>query len=236
MSQIHKVITGKEWIEKSNALNELRPNSLKLQEYRFFCIYLAKINARDESSRIVRFPVDEFKQIMELGRINIAHMKETTDKLLSQIVHIPRFNGGYESFQLFKKCIVGKDDNDHWYVEINAHDEALPLMFNFKEKYFKYRLENVLPLKSINQIRLYELLKSKENIGGTLEISLDSLKQKLGIDKRQYPRWNNFKMRVIEPCRLALQEHTDICFTYSPIKSGNRIVGIRFKMYIIGDP
>jgi plasmid replication initiation protein len=232
-NQKHYPLNGKEWIEKSNSLNELRPNTLKLQEYRFFCIYLAKINARNEDSRIVRFPVDEFQQIMELGRVNITHMKETTDKLLSQIVHIPREDGGYDSFQLFKKCVVGRDNFGRWYVEINAHDEALPLMFNFKEKYFKYRLENVLTLKSLNQIRLYELLKAREHIGGTLDISIDILKQKLGIGKKQYPRWNNFKARVIEPCREALQGNTDICFTYVPIKEGNRIVGIRFTVYIM---
>jgi plasmid replication initiation protein len=85
----------------------------------------------------------------------------------------------------------------------------------------------------VNQIRLYELLKARENMGGVLEISLNSLKLKLGIDKKQYPRWNNFKTRVIEPCRLALIEHTDLRFTYTPIKNGNRIIGVKFQMYTI---
>jgi plasmid replication initiation protein len=231
-NQKHYALTGKEWIEKLNRLNEVCPNTLKLQQYRFFCIYLAKINARDEGSRVVRFPVEEFQQIMELGRVNITHMKATTDNLLSQIVHIPRDDGGYDSFQLFKKCVVGKDNLERWYVEINAHDEALPLMFNLKEKYFKYRLENVLALKSINQIRLYELLKAKEHIGAELIIPLDLLKSQLGIGKKQYTRWENFKVRVIEPCRMAIENYTDICFTYEPIKRRNTVIGIKFNVYI----
>jgi plasmid replication initiation protein len=229
-------ISGKEWIEKLNALNEICPNTLKLQQYRFFCIYLAKINARDKESRVVRFSIEEFQGIMELGRINMGHMKETTDKLLSQIVHIPRDDGGYRSFQLFKLCEVGKDKFGRGYVEINAHDEALPLMFDLKEKYFKYRLENVLMLKSVNQIRLYELLKAKEHIGAVLIVPLDLLKEQLGIGKKQYPRWNNFRARVIEPCRTALEKYTDICFTYAPIKKVNKITAVQFEVYTVQAP
>ena len=55
-------------IKKRNVLNEIRSNSMTLQELRFFSIYLSKINPADTSTRTVRFPIDDFKAIMELGR------------------------------------------------------------------------------------------------------------------------------------------------------------------------
>ena len=44
-------------VQKRNVLNELRKNSMSLQELRFFSIYLSKINSRDISTRVVRFLV-----------------------------------------------------------------------------------------------------------------------------------------------------------------------------------
>lgn len=206
-------------IEKRNVLNELRANNLSLQELRFFSIYLSRINPRDESTRIVKFPLTDFQKIMGLGRMNIAHFKTSVDGLLTKIVHVPNENGGFEAFQLFKKCKVDKDDLGDWFVEINAHDDALPLLFDFKEKYFKYELWNALRLKSPNQIRMYEILKQYESLGKR-EITVKDLRELLGIVENEYPRWNNFKAKVLDGCQRALKETTDICYTYERGKVG----------------
>ena len=63
-------------VEKRNVLNELRSNNMTLQELRFFSIYLSKINPWDKSTRVVRFPLDDFRRIMGLGYdMNITHFK-----------------------------------------------------------------------------------------------------------------------------------------------------------------
>ena len=98
----------------------------------YFSIYLSKINARDPSTRAVRFNLNEFQRIMEFGKLNIGQLKDTTDSLLQKIVHVPTGNGGYTAFQLFKECTVDQnDETGEWFVEIDAHDKALPLMFDF---------------------------------------------------------------------------------------------------------
>jgi plasmid replication initiation protein len=136
-----------------------------LQELRFFSIYLAKINSNDLATRVVRFPLEDFRKIMDFDRLNLQLLKETANSLLQKIVHIPTESGGFIAFQLFKECVVEKDANGEWYVEIDAHDKALPLMFEFKEKYFSYKLWNALNLKSKNQLRMFEILKQYEKKG-----------------------------------------------------------------------
>ena len=190
---------------------------MTMQELRFFSIYLSKINAKDTSTRVVRFPVADFQAIMELGsNIKIPYLKNVTNSLLSKVVNVPNERGGYTGFQLFKGCEVDKDDNGEWYVEIDAHDKALPLMFEFKNKYFTYQLWNALRLKSSNQLRMYEILKQYQAIGSRV-LTVEDLKSLLGIKKDEYDgRWNNFKTRVLDACQQALKEHTDIKFTYEP--------------------
>lgn len=209
-------------VEKRNVLNEIRSNGMTLQELRFFSIYLSKINPRDKTTRVVRFPLEDFQKIMGFGRLNISQLKASTDSLLCKVVHIPDERGGYLAFTLFKRCRVFRNENDEWFVEIDASDDALPLMFDFKEKYFKYELWNALRLKGSNQLRMYEILKQYEKIGRR-EIAIGELRELLGIGKKEYSGrtgWSDFKKKVLDSCQAALKEYTDICYTYERGKTG----------------
>ena len=212
-------VYGNEIVEKRNILNEIRQKNMTLQQLRFFSIYLAKINARDLSTRVVRFPLSDFQKIMGIGRMNIQHFKEAADSLLLNAVHIPNAKGGMDAFTLFRKCSLFQDKKGEWVVEINANDEALPLMFDFKSHYFTYELWNALRLKSTNQLRMYEILKQYERIGKR-EIAVSELRVLLGIEPKEYTVWNNFKVKVLDSCQEALAKHTDICYTYEKGESG----------------
>ena len=202
-------------VEKRNILNELRSNNMTLQELRFFSIYLSKINPWDKSTRVVRFPLDDFRRIMGLGYdMNITHFKYTIRHIMQQIVEIPNEKGsGYTAFQLFKRAKIEKNEQNEWYVEFDAHDDALPLMFDFKNRYFKYELWNALRLKSTNQVRMYEILKQYEGVGKR-ELTVKEIRELLGISAKEYDRWERFRVRVLDSCQQALQETTDICYTY----------------------
>lgn len=206
-------------IEKRNVLNELRATNLTLQELRFFSIYLSKINPRDESTRTIKFPLSDFQRIMNFGKLNIQQMKDSADSILGKKVFIPLESGGFEGIVLFDKCKVDKDKFGQWFVEISASNAATPFMFDFKERYFKYELWNALRLKSPNQIRMYEILKQYEHLGKR-EISVKDLRELLGIADNEYPRWNNFKAKVLDSCQKALKETTDIYYTYERGKTG----------------
>ena len=213
-------------VVKRNVLNqiEIKEKYMTLQELRFFSIYLAKIDQRDISTRAVRFPLVDFQKIMDLNMWdNTDHFEKTLDKLLQKIVHVPNNIGGYDTFQLFKKSRVGKDKTtNEWFVEINAHDDALKLMFEFKNKYFKYELWNVLNLESRNQIRMYEILKQYENVGER-EVSVEQLKKWLGIKSDDYTGssgFQHFRVKVLEACQKALKEKTDIYYEFKKGKGG----------------
>lgn len=219
-------------VKKRNVLNEVRANNMTLQELRFFSIYLSKIDVNNISTRVVRFSMDDFQAIMELGRIDIGYMKRVTDSLLSKVVSVPTERGGYNAFQLFKKCRVDMDENGEWYIEIDAHDDALPLMFEFQSRYFSYQLWNALRLRSSNQLRMYEILKQYEKIGSRI-LEVDELKALLGVAKSEYERFGDFKKWVLDSCQRALYESTDLQFTYEPYGKKGRGGKILYLKFII---
>lgn len=219
-------------ITKRNVLNEIRPYDMQLQELRLFCIYLSKIHKdKPEETRLVKFLLEDFRVIMGIKHKNPLGIRAATNRLLGKVVNVPLESGGYEGFQLFKKCRVDIDpDTGEWFFEIDAHDDAIPLMFEFKNKYFSYKLSNALRLRSVNQIRFYEVLKQYEKIG-TRILSVEELKDLLGIGKNEYPRFGDFKYRVLDPCQKALSEHTDIKFSYEPHGKkgkGGKVLSLKF--------
>lgn len=227
------IIKATNLIEKRNLLNEMKITYFTMQEARIFSIYLSKVNARDIDTRLVRFKLDDFLAIVNIRKANISKLMETTNKLLSIIINIPDDNGGYSAFQLFKKCKVYKDnENNEWCFEIDAHDEALPLIFELQNMYFTYEIGNLLRLNSFNQMRMYEILKQYETAGSRV-LSIEKLKELLGIQKNEYPRFNNFKQWVLDSCQRALQENTDITFTYEPHGKrgqGGKILFLKFTI------
>ena len=203
-------------IFKRNDLNELRANNFTLQELRFFSIYLSKIDHRDINTKTVRFSLEDFKNIMEYQEMNIPRLKETSQSIRKKCVHIPLESGGFSDITLFDEFTVDKDNNGDWFVQISASSAALPFMFNFKNRYFKYELWNALRLNAPSHVRMYELLKQYENIGKR-EIRVDDLQEMLGTS---YNRWERFKKNVLDSSQQALKEITDISFTYERGKTG----------------
>lgn len=203
-------------VEKRNILNELRTTLHSLQELRFFTIYLSKINPYDKNTRVVRFPLSEFQRIMNFGKLNTAQLKATADSILKTKILLPKANGGFKGINIFEVFDVDQDSGGEWYVEINVTNAALPFLFDFKDRYFKYELWNALRLTAPSQIRMYELLKQYETIGRR-EIEVSKLQELLGVN---YNRWDRFKAKVLDSCQKALKETTDICYTYERGKTG----------------
>jgi len=203
----------KNWVVKRNVLNEMRANNMKLQELRLFGVYLSKINPKDEGTRTVSFAVSEFMEIMELKQPNIKHLESIAKNLLNKPIFIPAESGGFTAFNLFRLFRVATDGKGGWCIEITADEEALPYLFDYRGEFFKYKLWNTLRLKSKNQLRMYEILKQYEKIGYRV-ISIQELKDWLGIEKDEYPEYKTFRRDVLEVCRKALIENTDISFTF----------------------
>jgi len=217
-------------VVKQNALNEMRSKEMTVQELRLFSVYLSKINPKDPKTKVVRFPLNDFLAIMELKEPNILYFKGVAEKLLRKPIFVPTERGGFDAFNLFSRFRLDADEDGEWYVDINATDEALPLLFGFQGRFFKYKLWNTLRLKGKNQYRMYEVLKQNERIGNKI-ISVPDLKSMLGIDENEYPEFKHFKQSVLEPCRKALSELTDISYTYEiHSKKGRKIYELKFTI------
>jgi plasmid replication initiation protein len=219
-------------VTKSNALNEMRSSEMSLQELRLLSVYMSKINPLDVNTVLVRFTAKEFHAIMDtkMQRIRIDYYERIAERLLHKIIKIP-LKYGFEAFTLFRrvKYELNKEDGQY-YFEIVASQDALPLLFDLRENYFRYELWNALRLRGKNQLRMYEIMKQHEWRGHCI-ISIKELKEQLGMHEYEYHDYKGFRQRVLEPCKVALLENTDISYTYEPYRKwGRKILELKFTI------
>lgn len=99
-------------------------------------------------------------------------------------------------------------------------------------KFTLYKLECILGLGSSYSIRLYELLKANEWKQQPVEIRLDDLKWKLGVEPgtKADKRFDYFRSSILEKARKDLQTHTDIKFSYRKILELRKVIALQFNI------
>ncbi|MFZ4773738.1 MAG: replication initiation protein [Terrimicrobiaceae bacterium] len=112
-------------------------------------------------------------------------------------------------------------------VELCFDPKLKPFFLNLKNRFTKYRLKNIITLKSQFSIRIYELLKQYEKIGQRL-FDYDELRAVLGVTADQYRQYTDFRKKVILVAQAELEKKTDILFTFEELRKGRGIGKIRF--------
>lgn len=113
-------------------------------------------------------------------------------------------------------------------VTVRFDPDLKPFFLLLNQKFTRYKLGNILHLRSNYSIRLYELLKSYEGLTERT-FTVEELRAKLGVQDK-YPVWINFRQRVIDHAQNEIAKKTDISFTYDTIRKGRSIHKIKFKI------
>jgi len=86
----------------------------------------------------------------------------------------------------------------------------------------------VLSFESRYSLRLYLFLSLRANLRKVSEdMSLDDLRDMLGVPVNALPRWQDVKRRALDPAVAEINHVAGFRTAYEPIKRGRRIVGVR---------
>jgi hypothetical protein len=194
---------------------------------------ISQIHPDDDDFKFYMIPIDKFKLLAEIKSkadyypILVQYADELNAKRLD--IHHPSGKGTY------RVSLIG----DTWYdrknqmVGFNFSKILKPHLLRLKEtgRFTRYRLGNVMKLRSAYSIRLYELLKQYENtLTKKRTFELDELRKKVGVPDGKLKTYQTFKVRVIEVAKKELPEKTDIGFTYKPIKKGRSVKWLEFTI------
>lgn len=121
------------------------------------------------------------------------------------------------------------------YCEYDLDSEVLKLQFHpYLKPFYIYLKKNtqgevsdILPLRSIYSIKVYELLKKYQK-KGEKEFSIEQIRKIFRIKSDEYGRYNDFKRKVILKAQKELPLKTDIAFDFIEIKEGRKVQKIKF--------
>jgi plasmid replication initiation protein len=113
-------------------------------------------------------------------------------------------------------------------VELEFSPRLKPYMLRLNTVFTQYKLANILTMKSKYSPRIYEILKCNEfKKQGYIEIEINDFKKLLNTDN-VYPRFFDFKRRVIEQAQKELKKMSDISFDFEEIKTGRTVTSLKF--------
>lgn len=115
-------------------------------------------------------------------------------------------------------------------VELYFTPDVLAKITELEKHFTQYELERVAKLNSKYAVRLYEIVISWRNKGKTDLISLDDLRERLGLLPDEYKLTADFKKRVLEKSIDEINEKTDIKISYEQHKQGRNIKGFTFAI------
>lgn len=121
-------------------------------------------------------------------------------------------------------------------VALKLNDELKPLLLNLRDHYTQYALEEILAMKSVYSIRLYELLQSKimsrsvPREGAEVEMSLDEIRECCGCTGKSYEVFANLRQRVIDVGVKEINQKTFYDVSYTAVKKRRSVSSVVFRI------
>lgn len=215
-------------VTQSNDLIEARQtHPLSAREQKIVLSFVSMVQPNDVDFKKYEMYIKDFHEMLGLeGREHYTQIKEIVKNLMSKVIEIPYPNGDYliANWASSVKYKAGEGK-----IEFAFSPELKPYLLQLKKAFTSYRLSNILSLKSTYAIRLYELMKKWQHLG-RWEVSIEHLKEKLGIQKDKYKQYGHFKSRVIQSAVEEVNEKTDVQVTFNEIRKGRKVVKIEFTI------
>ncbi len=212
-------------------------NTLSLK---FITTLIAGIKRENDSNNIYQFRIQHFQDLTKLKRKDIYWaVKEALKELLEKPLYIPKGKDENDNSFLMLNWVASAEYKEgEGVVEFEISNKLRPYLLEAQKKFLKYKLENILLLKSGYSIRLYEILKDwlelNTRYGNKAEkiISVNELRKILEIPQSyQYGNSSGIKKRILEKAKLELEKHTDIIFDFKEIKTGRKVTHLHFYIY-----
>ena len=216
-----------EFVVLHNNLVEARYR-LTLQEKRIVLWLASQVTPFDEDFKEHSLSIKDFSDLINTQGENLyTRLQSITRRLMQRIITIRPIG----EKRLIQVAWLGAADYkiDKGIISLSFHPHLKPFFLQLKRNFTKINIVDVMGLKSIYSIRIYELLKQKEFVGMRI-ITIDEIRDYCGISKEKYKQINDLIRKVLEVSKLDINDKTDIEITYSMIKEGRKYVSVSFDV------
>ena len=219
-------------VAQHNALVNARFSFVPLQ-MRLFLALLARISLDDTEFKEHVIPVSELL-FERHGGSAYQQLDEMCDDITSFKLYIEILEDGtrkrrrrpkYDYIPLMAKAGY---DGDLGGIVAAFNPLIMPYLLQLRESgnFTLADLDEIRKLKSPSSVRIYWLLKEYSDFGQRT-VTPEQLRFMLNIAENEYPRFSNFKARILDRAQLELAR-TDMPFTYELERQNQLVQRIKF--------
>ena len=214
------------FVVKGNDLIQKSRYALSLTEQKIVAFICSMIKPNQEKYELdYEISIREYCKICNInydsGK-NYADIKACLQKLSDKSIWLPMNDGEHLCRWLSKVVINGSK------VKLTIDIDMAPYLFGLKKKYTQYQLIQILGMKSVFSIRMYEILQSYANLRRkTFEI--DEFRKLLMLGEK-YNNFFDLRRHVIDKSITEINELTNITTNYQTISEGRKVIKLIFDI------
>jgi len=210
--------------------------ALKLNSAKLIRSAIMQVVRDDEELKPYIITIKELAKLLGISASNVYRdVEEITDDIIKNPVYVREETTGkpirWIKIPWVSKCEYNSDIG----VAIKLNEELKPFLINLKEHYTQYTLQEVLTMKSVYAIRIFEMLQSKimskvlPKEGSDIEISVQEIRECCNCEDK-YPAFGNLKDKVIDRAVTEINRVTMFTVDYSYRKKSRNVVAIIFHV------
>lgn len=218
-------------VRKANQLIQRNRFDMTIREQRLLLYCISKIKPTDKGTETFTISIRDVCAACGIAD-NITGgaykaMKEAVKKLDSFNFELKDTSGRRHIVHWIRSVVIDPEEKNRACIQFEFDPKIVPYLFNVRKYFTQYELGNVLQMRSVYGVRLYELVKSYENIREK-SFTLAELRYLLGAETKAYDKYSFLKMRVLDPAVNEVKEYSDLKVDYIEIKEGRKVTGIKF--------
>lgn len=212
----------KDLVVKSYDIVEARYH-LTPAETKLIALLTSRIERNDKNFETHMFRVIDLLSLLGMGKGNYDDVKDLTKNLMKKILEI-RAESKFIQVAFLSSAIYYEGKGE---VALRFDPVLKPYLLELKEKFIKYKIDQILQLTSFYSIRFYELLIKWEKIGH-FRMTIKELRDIFNINKKQYPKYANIKQKILLRAQEELKQKADLYFEFKEIKTIRKVTEIEF--------
>lgn len=212
--------------------------ALKLNSAKLIRSAIMQVVREDEELKPYIITIKDLSVLLGVPASNIYRdVENITDDIIKNPVYIREEKNGktvnFIKIPWVTRCEYKADAG----IALKLNEELKPFLINLKEHYTQYTLQEILAMKSVYGIRIFEMLQSKimsrfiPKEGVSLVVPVQEIRECCDCEDK-YPAFGNFRDKVIQQAVKEINRVTMFKVDYSYIKKSRSVVKIKFNVNI----
>lgn len=222
------------YVVQSNTLISGK-QSLKINSLKIIRAAIMQVVRDDTELNPYIITISEISQLLKISKSNVYRdIESIVDDIMSNPVQIKEESGNklkWVKIPWVKRCEYNSDVG----LLIKLNEELNPYLLNLREYYTQYPYEEIIGMKSIYSIRLYELLQSKimtkrfPAAGINIVLTVQEIREACDCEDKLL-EFYNFRNRVLETAKNEIEKSTYYTIDYNYVKRGRKVHSIDFHI------